>query len=169
MNQADINFLIDYNYWANARVLNAAAQLAPDRFSAPRGLSHGSIRGALVHVLAAEMVWRLRCQSGLSPAALPADSDFPTFDILRARWAEEEAAMRAFIALLTDEQLSSAIDYTTTKGVPYSNILWQLLAHVVNHGTQFRAEAAVALTAEGHSPGDLDLLLFMRERERLRP
>jgi hypothetical protein len=29
--------------------------------------------------------------------------------------------------------------------------------------TQFRAEAAVALTEYGHSPGGLDLLLFLRE------
>lgn len=166
MNRADILFLFDYNYWANARVLNAASQLTPDQFSAPHGLSHGSVRSALAHVLAAETVWRLRCQSGLSSAALPAENDFPTLDILRARWSDEEAAMRAFIASLTDEQLSSAIDYTTTKGVPFSNTLWQLLAHVINHGTQFRAEAAIALTAEGHSPGDLDLLLFMREQAR---
>lgn len=168
MNKADIQLLIDYNDWANARVLDAAAHLAPDRLSAPHGLSHGSIRGALVHVLAAEIVWRLRCQSGISPTALPADGDFPTFDSLRARWSEEAAALRAFSASLSDEQLAQSIEYKTTKGVAQSNILWQLLAHVVNHGTQFRAEAAVALTAEGHSPGDLDLLLFMRERERLR-
>ena len=164
MNRADLVFLFDYNYWANARVLKAAAQLTPDQFTMPHGLSHGSIRGALAHVLAAEIVWRVRCQSGLSPTALPAEGDFPTLDALRARWAEEEAALRAFIASLTDEQLTHSIEYKTTKGVPQSSILWQVLAHVVNHGTQFRAEAAVALTAEGRSPGDLDLLFFMRER-----
>jgi len=165
MNHADILFLFDYNYWANARVLSAASKLTPDQFVAPHGLSHGSVRGALTHILAAEIVWRLRCQSGLSPAALPADSDFPTLDALRARWTEEEAAMRSYLASLTDERLSQAVEYKTTKGVPFSNTLWQLLAHVVNHGTQFRAEAAVALTAEGHSPGDLDLLLYLREHD----
>ncbi len=164
MNRSDLVFLFDYNYWANGRVLKVAARLTPDRFTAPHGLSHGSLRGALAHVLAAEVVWRLRCQSSISPTALPAESDFPTLDALRTRWVEEEAAMRAFLATLTDEHLAQSVEYTTTKGVPHSNILWQLLAHVVNHGTQFRAEAAVALTAEGHSPGDLDLLLFMRER-----
>jgi uncharacterized damage-inducible protein DinB len=165
MNRADIEFLFDYNYWANARVLQAASKLTPDRFTAPHGLSHGSPRGALAHVLAAEIVWRLRCQSGISPTALPAESDFPALDVLRAHWAEEEAAMRAYLSTLTDEQLSQPIHYTTTKGMPFQNILWQLLAHVVNHGTQFRAEAAMALTAEGHSPGDLDLLLFFREKQ----
>ena len=44
------------------------------------------------------------------------------------------------------------------------NVLWNLLAHVVNHGTQFRGEAGVALAAYGQSPGDLDLLLFFREK-----
>ena len=163
MNKNDILTLFDYNYWANARVLSAAANVSPEQFTAPFNLSHGSLRGALAHVLAAEVVWRLRCQAGISPSALPAESDFPTLESLRVRWAEEEKAMRSFLTALADDKLNQRIQYKTTKGVPFENLLWQLLAHVVNHGTQFRSEAAIALTEYGHSPGDLDMLAFFRQ------
>ena len=39
-----------------------------------------------------------------------------------------------------------------------------MLVHVVNHGTQHRAEAGVLLTAEGRSPGELDLIYYAEEQ-----
>jgi uncharacterized damage-inducible protein DinB len=164
MDKKDILTLYDYNYWANARVLQAAARLTPDQFTAPAGLSHGSARGALAHILGAEMVWRLRCAEGHSPSALPDEKDFPTVDVLRERWRDEERLMRAYLNSLSDEALNQAAHYKTTKGAPFQNVLWNLLVHVVNHGTQFRAEAGIALTAYGQSPGDVDLLLYLREK-----
>jgi uncharacterized damage-inducible protein DinB len=162
----DIRLLYDYNYWANARVLTAAARVSPAQLTAPARLSHGSLRGTLVHTLGTEVVWRLRCQEGVSVTALPAESELPTLDTIQARWAEEERRMRGYLASLSDDALTATVQYKSTKGVPFANVLWQLLAHVVNHGTQFRGEAAVALTEYGHSPGDLDLLAFLRQAGR---
>lgn len=164
MNEMDLLTLYDYNYWANARVLEAAERVTPEQYATPAGLSHGSLRGTLVHTFVAEHVWRLRCQEGLSPSSLPVEADYPSLDLLRDSWQAEERAMRLYIQSLTRESLQEIVHYTTTKGEPYSNRRWNLLVHVVNHGTQSRAEAGLALASYGHSPGDLDMVLYFRKR-----
>ena len=116
-----------------------------------------------MHTLGAEVLWRQRSQEGISPTSLLSESEFPTLELLRKRWQAEEQAMRAYLAALTDVVLLKVVQYKSTKGVPYQETLWKILVHLVNHGTQSRAEAAMALTAYGQSPGDLDLILYFRE------
>jgi len=164
MNKAEILMLFDYGAWANRRILDAAEGLSQEQFTAPAGLDYGSLRGTLVHILSAETTWRKRCQEGISPSNPLVEDAFPTLAALRERWSEAEHAMAAFLASLTDDDLQRIIHYRTTKGAPYENPLWQLLLHVVNHGTQHRAEAAITLTQHGCSPGDVDLIVFLRER-----
>ena len=163
MHKTDIQLLIDYNYWANARILRSAAQLSSAQFLAPYPVSFGSLRGTLVHILGAEYNWRMRFQEGISLSAMLPEADFPDLESLQRRWTAEETATRAFVASRGDEDFQRRVQYKTTKGVPQETILWQILAHVVNHGTQFRSEAGVLLTALGHSPGDTDLIYFLRE------
>ena len=164
MNKQELLTLFDYNYWANGRILQAAAQVAPADFVAPRSFSHGGLRGILVHALSAEWVWRTRFQEKVYPATLLAETDFPAFADLQARWQQEERAMRDYVNGLTDEQINGSMFYRTLNGAPYEHPLWQLLLHVVNHGTQHRGEAAALLTELGHSPGDIDLIIYMREK-----
>jgi uncharacterized damage-inducible protein DinB len=163
MNKNDILTLFEYNGWANRRVLGAAVRVSPEEFVVPARLSHGSLRGALVHILGAEVVWRLRCQEGCSPPAMLAEDEVPTLEALQTRWEGEEGTMRSYIASLTDDLLVQTVKYRNTQGVRFESVLWHALAHVVNHGTQFRGEAAIALTGYGHSPGDLDMIAFFRE------
>lgn len=162
MQKADVMLLFDYNYWANRRVLDAAANVSDEQFVAPANQSHGSLRGTLVHVLHAEWVWRLRTQEGIHPTVLFTEEEFPNLGALRSRWEMEEEAVRAYLGSQPDGPLDEVIEYTTTSGVPHSQPLWQIMIHVVNHGTQFRSEAALLLTEDGHSPGDLDFIQFLR-------
>jgi uncharacterized damage-inducible protein DinB len=162
MNTNDIQLLYRYNSWANHRILNTAVQVAAEKFLAPASYPHGGLRGTLTHVLSAEWAWRNRWE-GVLPTAHLKPEVFATFDALRARWAEEEKALDAFVANLTDEKLNATFQYKNFRGEPLENILWQAMAHVVNHGTQHRSEAAAMLTELGHSPGDIDLIVFLRE------
>lgn len=162
MNKQDIQLLYNYNSWANTRILNAAANVTQEQFLAPDSHPHGVLRGILTHTLFAEWLWRMRCQ-GQSPVIHMKPEDFPTFDSLRARWLEEEKALNAFITSLTNEKLNAPFQYKTTRGDAMEEVLWQVLAHVVNHGTQHRSEAAAILTELNHSPGDIDLIVYVRE------
>jgi uncharacterized damage-inducible protein DinB len=156
--------LYEYNCWANARVLAAASRLTRDALFAPAVQSHGSLRGTLVHILAVEWMWRMRCQTGSSPPRYIPAERFLDLESIRVAWAEEEKSMRNFLGGLGDAQLARPVRYTSRQGEPREDALWEVLVHVVNHGTQHRAEAGLRLTELGSSPGDVDFLLFTRER-----
>lgn len=162
MNKQDILLLYRYNQWANALILNAAAEVTQEQFVAPGSYPHGGLRGTLVHAFFAEWIWRKRWE-GDSPTYRIHPEEFPTLESLRARWHDEEKRVMSFVESLTDEQLNNNFHYTSTKGDPFEKVLWQAMVHVVNHGTQHRAEAAAMLTDLGHSPGDVDLIYFLDE------
>lgn len=164
MEPREVAILVDYNYWANHKVVDAAAALTPEQFVAPGRLSFGSVRGTLVHVLMAEHTWRRRIQDGVSERSPLQEREFTDLRALKAHWDEEEAALRRFVRALTPERLAKPVDYTATNGQAHRTPLWQILVHVVNHGTQFRGEAGVLLSELGHSPGDLDFIQYVRRR-----
>lgn len=163
MNKQDIQLLFDYNQWANARILKAASKLTEEQFLASAAFPQGGLRSTLTHTLFAEWIWRKRWE-GESPTSGPKPEDFPNFEALKTHWMEEEKTLMRFVFNCTEEKLNQVIQYKSLKGDPFENILWQMMSHVINHGTQHRSEAAAMLTDYNHSPGDLDMILFMRER-----
>lgn len=164
MNVDYVRLLYAYNDHANRMVLDAASGLSDEVLCAPRpGLAQESLFGALAHVLAAELVWLSRWRGEPLPA-VPGAADFASFAALRERWEPHAAALLAYVDGLTDDDVRATVEYANTRGHRFADPRYELLAHVVNHGTQFRGEAAAALSALGHSPGDLDLLAYLRSR-----
>jgi uncharacterized damage-inducible protein DinB len=162
MNKQDMQVLYKYNAWSNAKILEAASHITQDEFLASSPVPHGGLRGTLVHALFGEWVWRNRWE-GTSPALRLKPEDFPTFESLRSRWAQEEDKLLKFVADLTDERLYTRFKYVSTEGFPHERVLWEAMMHLVNHGTQHKTEAAGILTALGHSPGDIDLIVYFNE------
>lgn len=161
----EVMFRCDYHYWATERLLRTCVALDEGQLRATVIAGHQGVLVTLVHTLGAEWMWRQRWH-GTSPTAMPASDEFPTLAALRARWDEEQAAVRAFVAGLRDEELQREVAYTTMRGRADTQQLSMLIAHMFNHGTQHRAEAAAMLTVLGHSPGDLDMIVFLREQRQ---
>ena len=155
-----IRTLYQYSAWANGRILDTAAGLAPGQLTEGAGASYGSVRDTLVHTMSAQWIWLQRWK-GVSPRAMLRAGDFPDLDAIRTHWAALERETRDFVEGLGEAQLARVISYTNTRGQEWAYPLWQMLIHQVNHATQHRSEAAMLLTQMGHSPGDLDLLVYM--------
>jgi uncharacterized damage-inducible protein DinB len=153
--QADeIRFLFAYDRWATRRVLSVLDGLDPAVWTRKDVVGERGLGAILVHHLGASQRWRHGFQqTGESPE--PEREPLPTLDQLRERWNEEWAVVDAWLPTVTD----GFVGYVHEE-VP----VWQMLVHVVNHGTQHRAEAAALLTAEGRSPGELDLINYVEER-----
>lgn len=162
MNVADLRIIYDYNYWARDRILAAAARVSPEQYAAPADYPYGGLRGTLLHILDAEKSWLHQWEHGSwTPDLL--EADYPTLGMLQEAWGQEEAAMRAFLAHLTEDDLGRIVRYPVEGGMMRERLLWHCMLHLANHGTQHRAEAAALLTSFGQSPGDVDMTLFLNE------
>jgi len=160
-----IRALYDYSAWANQRILDTAAKLSEAQFLEKVGPSFGSLRNTFVHTMSGQWIWLERWQ-GTSPPAMMNGADFPDLTSIRTRWQEIEHDTRQYFDHLEPHQLDDIISYTTTEGTPIALPLWQLILQQANHQTQHRSEAAVMLTNFGHSPGDLDLVVYFSEMKQ---
>lgn len=164
MKVEEIKLYFSYNEWANNRILDAAESVSSEQLTTPNELGWGSLRGALVHILDAEYGWFSFLFGGEDEGLMDPDS-FADLAALRERWQKQNAITRRCLDSLTDEDLTR-VHTSERGGKKYEWILWQTLVHVVNHGTQHRAECAALLTGFGHSPGDVDFTLFLSSREQ---
>jgi uncharacterized damage-inducible protein DinB len=163
-----IRTLYDYNGWANGRVLDTAAKLSPEQLLAPQTAGQGSIRDTLVHTVSALRGWLSWWDGSWPPERGPRPGlkpqDFSDVAAIRAGAAEVEAQIGPFLRGLDDAALARTYSRKRPDGSQFEATLWQMMLHVANHGTQHRSEVAAMLTAAGHSPGNLDLTVYLREK-----
>jgi uncharacterized damage-inducible protein DinB len=146
--------LIQYNQWADERVLAAIEGLSPEELARPREAYFGSLATNLKHTLGAQRIWLARWKGE------PSRPDEPITVPWRDAYAETHAALRTYVAQLTDVDADRVVRYTDIRGRAREIVLAQAITHVVNHGTAHRAETGLLLERLGRSPGDLDYSLY---------
>ena len=154
MQPSEIRFLFEYDRWSTGRVLDAAVGIDEGTWSAANVIDERGLGAILVHQLGAHQRWR-HAISQSSEEPHPEDEPLPSLADLRDRWEQEWRDVDAFLGSIDDALLAYVHE-----GIA----VWQMLVHVVNHGTQHRSEAAALLTAAGRSPGELDMINFAEER-----
>ena len=152
-----------YHWWGNRKHFDEVAALGEDtaRKEVGKQFSFPTLKGMLAHIYGADRIWLERWK-GQSPTKLYGDADFASLADLRKSWDALEAEQKAFISGLGPADLKRTLDYKATDGKPYSQPLWHLLQHVVNHATHHRSEVATMVTMTKGSPAPTDMVLYYR-------
>jgi uncharacterized damage-inducible protein DinB len=156
-----------YNAWAN-RHLYAVAETVPtaELAQARPAAFFRSLIGTLNHLVVADRIWMHRFEGDGPTHSRLDDEPFPRFcDLKCAREVEDERIV-AYANALTVERLAAVIAYSSLRGWPVQQPLWQALAHFFNHQTHHRGQAHALLKEAGKEPPALDLLLFQREEAK---
>jgi uncharacterized damage-inducible protein DinB len=155
--------LLLYMLWADRMTLKALREVRPEDLTRDAGISFRSMLGTMAHMLGAQRLWLSRF-SGNPLGRVPAIDDFPDLPAWIQGWEETAAGMEAFLAGLTDDQLSTLLTWTTTRGETFSRPLWQPVIHLVNHTTYHRGQVVSLLRQMGYRPPSTDLVYYFIER-----
>ena len=151
--------LVTYNQWANEKILKAIDGMTPDELDRPVDAYIGSLARNLQHILGATRIWLARWKGEPTPKF-----DGPMPLSWRDAYATAHAELWAFAEPLTDAAAARVVSYKDSRGNPHETPLGQLITHVVNHGTAHRAETGMLLERLGRSPGDMDYIVFLRQK-----
>ena len=149
--------LFEYNHALGQRLWESLMHLSDEQFVQPVDYSHGSLRNQVVHLCVTETRW-LRGLKGIPDArAYQLDpQDFPTRQSALVLWEATEKELMAYIDTLDEARL---------RQVPprMSEPAWQVLAHLVNHGTDHRAQLLRLLHDLGVKTVSQDYIFYVYE------
>lgn len=161
MNANDFRHFYEYHFTMNRTIWDqCVVPLTDEQFIRKINYSVGSVRNQVVHMLNIDDRWF----SGLRGMSVPGFLN-PVYyrkrDVIRAKWDLVEVDMRAYLHTLRDEMLHSQ-PFMAADGDPIE--LWQVLLHVVNHGTDHRAQLLALLNQLGTATFPQDYVFFIEER-----
>lgn len=149
---------LDYSAWASQRLLDAAANLSPDELKRDFQTADKTVLDTLAHVFAADRIWLARVKG--EPRATFLDPEDRDLAVLQSEWPALHERWKLWMSDLGDA--GSNISYKDTRGNAYTQPVWQIVLHLVNHGTHHRGQVAGFLRSMGKTPPPLDLIAYYR-------
>ncbi|HLK31687.1 MAG TPA: DinB family protein [Terriglobales bacterium] len=160
VNAETLRMHLDYTAWASNRLLDSVTRLTPEELTRDFKTSDRNVLETLAHVFAADRVWLARV-NGETRATFIGPED-KHLEVLTKDWPALHQRWRQWAVPLTDQDAMAVIPYRDLKGNAWEQPLWQILLHVVNHGTHHRGQVSGFLRAMGHVPPPLDLIAYYR-------
>ena len=161
MNVDVIRTKFAYHYGRFREIWESIETLTDAQFVQEIPYSLGSVRNHMVHVIDDDKSWIAFLEQKERPTLLKPE-DFPTRATVRAIYDKTESYTLNFVQNLDEMLLNKTYHWhPPVVPTPQRIIGWQVLHHMVNHGTDHRAQILRALHDLGAPTFDQDLMAYL--------
>jgi uncharacterized damage-inducible protein DinB len=162
MNANAFRHFYEYHFSENRKIWEEYIDiLSYEEYIKDVDYSQGSVREQIVHLISVEEVWFSELQGSLPSEPVSSDN-FDDRKIIRAYWDRVEQSMRDYLAELRDDML---FDKPIEDPEEDKNLMvWQVLLHVVNHGTDHRAQLLRILNDIGAKTTSQDYIFYVYDK-----
>ncbi len=159
MNANAFRHFYEYHFTENRKIWETnITSLSHEQFTQAVDYSHGSVRDQIIHLMSVDEVWFSELR-GVEPSEPLSPAKLDDREIIRAHWDSVEQGMRDYLATLRDDML---FDKPIKEPEEDKNlIVWQVLLHVVNHGTDHRAQLLRLLHDLGVKTASQDYIFYV--------
>jgi len=164
MNISAIKKMYQYHFAMHRKVWDTCiSTLTDEQFVQDVGYSWGSIRNQCYHVIRVDGRWFARIK-GLALPDYGLEPDYPTKASIRTLWDKVEKEIMTYLDTMTSSDLDREISYDMPhRGGMKTNTVWEILVHVINHGTDHRAQMLAMLYQMGAPTLEQDMMLYWWE------
>jgi uncharacterized damage-inducible protein DinB len=160
---------LEYSAWATQRLLTACAALSFADLARDQPGSHRNILATLNHYFISEEFWT---------ACLVANSLPPLADIgaaetytpeeehladLQTKWTQLWRMQTDWLEPLLEEDFEATLSTSVSSSRQVRFARWQIIRHMVNHGTLHRGQTVSMIRAIGHRPPNVDIIGYYLE------
>ncbi len=153
-----VRSLIDYHLALTRRVWEVIERITEEQYLADDAYSRGSIRNLMVHLASTDRRWLSGLKEQPDVGHLQPE-EYPTRAAGRALFENVARELADYAAALTEAGLEQ-----NARDIPSPR--WQVLVHMVNHGTDHRATVLQKLTALGAPSFGQDYIFWAWESQK---
>lgn len=154
--------LVEYNDWADRKVLAAASKCDDAALDRPFDMGMGSLRRTLIHLYNGEFVWLQRWQ-GKRETKWPSEEERVGPQELLGRFEQTWREREAFLRTLAGGDLGRMVVYRDSRGSEFQAALSDMLLQMLVHSTHHRSQAVNMLRQVGAGLVELDYMMALRQ------
>ena len=147
--ETDFKKLFEYNCWANSKLISGLKE---------QNAADEKVLRLLSHILLSEQIWMLRLEGGEY-----SNKNFwkvLTLDECEYVLDENRKKFKGFVGKKNSADL---ITYENSKGIKYTNSVYDVLTHVVFHSSYHRGQIAREVRMLKKEPVLSDYIAYIRE------